>query len=489
VLVLAILAVAAAPPRFKVQPLAVEGEVASVSATDLDGDGRKDLLAVYTTGLPPYQKRYFAVFWNRQGIFAPRPDLVMPVSDVEACAFDVGPTSGAADDLLVVTPRGVLAQSFPGRVAQSKRVLLEHPTLFHQPIEGQLPRMRIVQDLAARGSHDILLPALGSLAVYRHGAGGYEKTAELEIDMEVSGVARRNPGLSEIAPFEVRYGFPSIHLADTTGKKLLDVVATQEDRIAVYRQQPGLTFRATPDFTRDFSVRTAADHRERESSAAVLVADVDGDGVADLVVRKQVLQGISSAAATSYVFFGHVGGGYDQKPAQMLESEGIGLLQPQLIDLTGDGRPDLVVPETSFGVFALIRMLTAKTAKVNFQVFPFEKARRRFAEEPAFERSLVFRIPVAGGVDLQAVSLEADVNGDKRPDLIFGSSEDELSIYPGLGTGEFAPDAVEVVQVLATAQLDAVDLDGKGRADLLLHYPQTRGHRGEIVVLVNTGAW
>jgi len=480
---------AASPPRFKVETLAVEGEVAQVAAADFDGDGKKDLLAVYTTGLPPYQKRFFAVFWNRNGLFAPRPDLVMPVSDEEACAFDVGRTSGPADDLLVLTPHGILAQSFPSRVAQPKRVLLEHPTLFHQPIEGQLPRMRVVQDLLAPGSHDILLPALGSLAVYRRGAGGYDKIAELDIDMDVSGVARRNPGLSEVSPFEVRYGFPALHLGDTTGRKVMEIIATQEDRVAVYRQQPGPTFHEQPDFTRDFSVRTAADHRERESSASVLVADLDGDGVADLVVRKQVLQGISSATATLYVFFGHKGGGYDAKPAQLLETQGIGLLQPQLIDLTGDGRPDLVVPETSFGVFALIRMLAAKTAKVNFQVFPFEREKRRFAEDPAFERSLVFRIPVAGGADLQALSLDADVTGDLRPDLVFGSSDDELSIFPATRSGEFAPEAVEVVPVLATAQLEAVDLENKGRSDLVLHYPQTLGHRGEIVVLVNLGGW
>jgi hypothetical protein len=64
-----------------------------------------------------------------------------------------------------------------------------------------------------------------------------------------------------------------------------------------------------------------------------------------------------------------------------------------------------------------------------------------------------------------------------------------LSIYPGLGNGEFALEPAEVVQVAATGQVQAIDLDGKGRADVLLHYPQTLGHRSEIVVLVNRGAW
>jgi hypothetical protein len=486
---LLLIAIAAAP-HFKVQPLSVDGDVASVTAADFDGDGKKDLLAVYTTGLPPYQKRYFAIFWNRDGIFAPRPDLTMPVSDEEACAFDVGRTgAGKAEDLLVLSPKNVLAQSFPGRVPQAKRVLIDHPTLYHQPIEGELPRVRIVQDLVAPGSGDLLIPALGSLVIYKHSGANYEKTGEIEIDMEVSGGSRRASAKSELGPLRVSYGFPSIHIADASGDGLKDIIATQEDRIAVYRQQANATFHPQPDFTRDFAVRTASDHRERDSSATVMVADLDGDGVADLVVRKQVVQGISSATATSYVYFGHKGGGYDQKPAQELTSEGIGLVQPQLLDLTGDKRPDLIVPETSFGVFALIRMLTAKTAKVNYQVFPFLAETRKFAEEPISERALVFKIPVAGNSDLQAVSLEADVTGDGRPDLVFGSSETTLSIYPGIGKGEFAADSAEDIEVLATAQLDATDLNGKGRSDLLLHYPQTSGHRGDIVVLVNAGAW
>lgn len=481
-LFLAAAAAANGQPRFRVQALQVEGEVASVVAADLDGDGRKDLLAVYVTGLPPYQKRSFAIFWNRSGVFAPRPDLTLSVDEAEACAFDVGKVANGGDELLLITPRGVMTKSFAQRRPAEPRRLADQPTLFHQPILGQLPRIRILADVAGPQSHDLLVPALGSLAIFRHVGDRYDKAAELEIDMEVGGGPRKSQGL------EVRYGFPELHVSDTDGDGLRDIIAAQEDRIAIYRQGPGFTFPAQPQFSRDFAVRTPADHRARGTSASVLLADVDGDGIADALVRKQVFEGVTSARSTSYLFFGRKDG-FAKQPAQVLESEGVTLLQTQLLDVNGDGRPDLVVPYTSFGVFALIRMLTAKTVKVTFQIFPFEPRERRFAVDPASERALVFRVPLAGDSDLQAVSLAADVTGDGKPDLIFAPSEDELDVYPALGNGEFASSPAEVVEVRAAGVLEAVDLDGKGRSDLILHYPQTRGHRGEIVVLTNLGGW
>ncbi|HYS10110.1 MAG TPA: VCBS repeat-containing protein [Myxococcales bacterium] len=478
-----LLAAAAAAPHFQVQALMVEGEVASVIAADLDGDGRKDLVAVYKTGLPPYQKRSFAIFWNRNGIFAPRPDLMLAVDEAEACAYDAGSVGpGPAEDLLLVTPRGVNAKSFPGRVPAPPRKLVEHPTLFHQPINGELPRVKLIYDLAGPGSRDLLVPALGSLAVFRRTGDHYDKAAELEVDMEVSGGPKRNEGI------EVRYGFPALNVMDTDGDGLRDIIATQEDRIAIYRQSPGFSFHPQPDFSRDFAVRTPADHRERGTSATTLVADVDGDGFADLIVRKQVFEGVTSARNTIYLFFGRKDG-FSAKPAEVLESEGVSLFQTQLVDLNGDGRPDLVVPYTSFGVFALIRMLTAKTAKVDFQIYPFDPKTRKFTPEPASDRELKFHIPLSGDSDLQAISLTADVTGDGKPDLIFGSSDEELEIYPALGGGEFASSAAETVEVRAAGVLDAVDLDGKGRSDLILYYPKTRGHRSEIVVLINRGGW
>lgn len=493
-MLLALLLAAAAPGRFRIEPLAVAGDVFAVVPADLDGDGRKDLIAAFTTGVPPYQQRFIAVFWNREGVFAPRPDLVLPVGDLEICAFDVGPVgSGRGESLLYLTPHGVSAVDFPGRVAGRLRSLVEQPTLFHQPIPGELPRVHLVHDLAGRGSHDLLVPALGTLWIWKRGPSGYVKAAQVEIDLDAGmrgGGRLPARAKGSIPPIGVTYGFPALHIADSDGDGLLDILATQEDRVAIYRQGPGMSFHPQPDFTRDFGIRSQDEHREKQSSASILVRDIDGDGVADLVVRKQIFEGIANATSSSYVYFGKKGGGYSREPSQIFRSEGVGPLELQLIDVTGDGHPDLIVPSMSFGVMSFIRVLTTKSVKVVFQVFPFLPKERRFASEPLAERELKFHLSLSGDADLQAVDFSGDFDGDKKPDLAFGTDEEELSIFLSSGASAVvSEDAAEKIPVRAMGVVEPVDLDGKGRSDLVLYFPSTKGHRGEIVVLVNTGPW
>jgi hypothetical protein len=295
-----------------------------------------------------------------------------------------------------------------------------------------------------------------------------------------------------VASFTVSFTFPSVHVIDTDGDGRNDLVLALEDRIAVYRQRAGLAFDRRPTMTRDFGVRSAAERKESFNSAAVNLVDLDGDGVADLIVHKQIIHGITSAHTTNYVYLGKRGGGWPDNPDQILRCEGVGGglegLGEQLIDLNADGHPDLVIPTTSMSVWAIIRVLTSKTLKVNFQVFPFLDG--KFAEKPAAERELKFKIPFSGASDLQAVEIRGDYNGDRRPDLAFGVSENELAIFPGaVGAGLVTKDPIERIAVNASGALVPVDLDDKGKQDIVLFYPSTSGHRGEIVVLLNRGPW
>jgi hypothetical protein len=487
---------AAGPPaaRFAVARLAVDGDVLGLVPADLDGDGRLDLLAAYRTGLPPRQKRFLAVFWNQGRRFSPRPDQVIAVDDGETCAFDVADVDGQKGaEILLVTPRGVDALALRGRKLGGKFPLVVTPTLFHRAAPGELPRLSLSHELGAAGGPHLLVPALGALEVYRRAGEGYTRLGRLAVAVESrmrgQGRARARPSGS-VGALNVTHTFPALAIADTDGDGRKDIVASLEDRMEVFPQRADAAFDERPAVRRDFGVRSAAELTDMSSGAAITVTDVDGDGVADVVVRKQVSRGISSAATTSFIYFGRKGASYPERPDQVIRSEGASGTEVELFDVTGDGRTDLVVPSVNIGVMAIIRILTTKTLKVNFQIFPFQPATRRFAERPAAERELKFKVSLSGEAGVQAADMRGDYNGDGKPDLAFGTDDDELSIFPGTGGKSlFDDDALEEIAVPAFGTLEAVDLDRQGKSDMVLHYPNTKGQRNQIVVLLNHGPW
>ncbi|MGO9828980.1 MAG: FG-GAP repeat domain-containing protein [Myxococcaceae bacterium] len=487
----------AEPQRFEMKKLLVLGDVVAVSAADLDGDGKLDILVGYTSGVGPGTKRSLAVFWNRDGSFGTAPDLALSMDEGDAFGFDVADVDGQpGDELLLLTPTGVLSRSFHGRVAGPAVKLVEQPTAFSRPAPGAMPRLRIVEDVSGPGSRELLVPGPHGLGLYKsQGDGHYVRVAELALDVQASFSAgdqmRRldRPRTGSVPYFRLAFAFPSLYVADVDGDGLQDIVATLEDRITVYRQSPGFTFSNVPSFRRDFAIRTPEELKEAGTQASVTVADVDGDGIADLVVRKLVARGLASVTTTTYVFFGRKGGPYAEGPDQVLKGEGATGTDVELLDVTGDGHPDLVVPSVNIGIFAIVKILLNRTLSINFQVFPFEPAKRRFAATPAAERELSFTLNLSGAADIQAIDMFGDYNGDKRLDLAFGTGDEELSVFLGGQGTLFADSPSARIAVRAVGRLESVDLDKKGRSDMLLYYPNTKGHRSEVVLLRNVGPW
>ena len=439
------------PARFEARRLALEGDAIAVVPADLDGDGRLDLLAAYRTGLPPYQKRFLAVFWNQGRSFSARPDEVIALDERTSCAFDVADVDGEPGaEVLMVTPSGVQARSLRGRkVGPADRP----DESGHHLLSADAGRP--AAPAAGPGGRRRRRPRPAGPHGGRAGGSPPRRTASTPAPRAwrwpwtpaaaATGAARARPS-GALGTIQVTYAFPVLTVADTDGDGRKDIVAALEDRLAVYRQSAPYVFAPQPTFRRDFAVRTGAELTQMSSGAATTVTDIDLDGLADVMVRKQVARGITSAATTSFVYFGRRGGAYPPRPDQVIRSEGVGGTEVELFDVTGDGRSDLVVPSVNIGVMAIIRVLTTKSVKVNFQVFPFDAKARRFAPQPAAERQLKFRLSLSGETGVQAADLRGDYNGDRRPDLAFGTDDEELSVFPGTcAAGLFDEDAAEQI--------------------------------------------
>ena len=481
-----------ASSHFEITSLRVSGKIKRVDCSDLDGDGRADLLAVYSEGMGSSARRFIGIFWNREGTFSSRPDLVIPIAD-ETCAFDLGNVDSVAGaELIELSASEVRTRRFRQRQASEATAVVRQPLFFFSCDREDLPRARVVQDLAAPGSDDLLVPGMTSLGIYHRRGDKFEQVGMLKVELETSlsgsGLLRTGAQEGEVAAVHASYTFPSIHLIDTDGDGLKDVVLTQSERIAIYRQRPGSAFPDQPDSRHDFAVATREEQEDGSSSSTITVADLDADGRADFLVHKSVSKGISSASTSHYLFMARAGGALADKPDQVIRREGSSVTQARLLNLHAGGAPVLMVPSVTIGLVSIVRMLTSQTLRVNFQFFPFQP-QRRFAKEPRDERTLSFHLNLSGVSDVQAIDLSGDYNGDGWPDLVFGTGENELSVFLTSKDGTLNEDPTERLAIRGYGQAVPIRLSDSPRSDLALFFPDSKGHRGEITVLRNRGGW
>lgn len=476
---------------FDLKTATVDGDILDVAAQDLDGDAQKDLLVLYKTGVPPKEERRFALFWSHSGRYFERPDVVLPVSE-EACAFDVADADTVAgDELLLVAPSGVVARRFAGRKISDPIPLTQRRVFFLQADRGYLPRLHLIHDLSQTGGRELIVHAPGGLDIFRRTSDSFEPASTLDVKMDAE-LDRGDSGgprarRHQVPELSTTLRFPAIAVIDTNSDGLKDLVLTLDDRISIYRQSEGLKFPAKANYARDFAVRTEEDRKQSYSSAGISVVDLDLDGAADLVVRKTVAKGITSARSETMLFLASKEGTFSARADQLMVNEGASRDAVELVDVTGDRVVEMFVPAVDIGIGTIIRYLTTETFVVDVQVFSFDKNKRRFADKALASRELSFDLDLEGEADSAALDMNGDFNGDGLPDLAFGTEIDELAIYRGLGKGTiFTEEPAERVAVRGYGRILAVDLENKGRSDLVLYYPRTQGHRNRLTILRNT---
>jgi hypothetical protein len=209
-------------------------------------------------------------------------------------------------------------------------------------------------------------------------------------------------------------------VADVNGDGLPDLVTANQgsNTVSVFLGNGDGTFELAQTYATD------------SYPFSVAVADVNGDGHPDVVTANSKSDSVS-------VLLGNGDGSF--RAARNLAVGGEPL-SVAVVDVNGDGRPDLVLPSYGYGVNVLLG-----NGNGTFQ------AAQHFATGT---------YPVSAAV--------ADVNGDGHPDIITanGNSSATLSVLLGNGNGTFL-----AAQKFATGAdpiaVAVADLNGDGRPDLV----------------------
>lgn len=425
-------------------------DATEVVAGDADGDGRDDLVVVSEVrdGAGPARIRLTVIRFDGAGRLAGTSTLDLGANPL---LWELDHGLWALDREGIV--RLDVAGGPPRRVARVPTILT--------PLGPATPRRgEVAEDLDGDGQPELLAWSAGRWLAFRADGtslGGAPAPARGILDSD------RRAGASALT---AAVAPPPLVVADIDGDGKPDLLLPARDRVAVYFGGGTLGARSTTlrlplDLEPDDSA-PLRDGETRKEVADAWFEDLDGDGRADLVVQRIVLNGSWFGASTELLTARGTGTGFE--PPRTLTT-GAAAFDVRLLDVDGDGDLDFLAPMVDLGVTNLARALVSREMRVDLGLYR-QKA-GSFPAEPTALHALAF--PVEAPDRLQA-ELAADLDGDGRLDLVTNDGHDHIRVFRGV-EGGLAPQA--------SWERD-VDVP-RGRDSLMVH-DLTGDRRAEVVI-------
>jgi hypothetical protein len=473
--------------QLKPERLRVPGRVLGLRAEDVNGDGKRDLVVAFAVGRAPSVGKRIALFLDRNGAYGSDPDQVL--EPPRSTAFiDLGDVDADGKRALIYADTHGLsaARLEGGKFETTPKPLARAVGLLALPDDDDLPFYDVMRDWDGDKKDEILLPLVEGMALITRAADGtWQRATNLRVSARANYGIRAEQYEPRLRNFSARatYVVPELTVADYDGDGKPDLFAVLEDVLEVHKGGVPTVFTPVPVARHYLGVRSDQEI-QRGAHVHTTVRDLNGDGVADLIVNK-ITGGLGQMRAQTGVYFGKKGGGYDP-PQQLLSREGFsGAIS--LADLDGDGKPDLVMPHVSVGLSEMARALLSKKMLVGWE------ARRNhgkgFDSDPATVKEVDLAVDTSQLADVEGMypSVEGDFDGDGKRDFVAPNGADQVAVWRGGGKELIAESPQAIVHVTPSRFYQVVDLDGDKKADVVLFYRGRAELSSSIVVLRNTG--
>ncbi len=431
---------AASPSFTRQQTFATGTNPRSVTATNVNGDGKRDLIVINEGD------NSVSVLLNT----TPAPATTLGANSFATQqTFDTGSTpylvtaanvnSDGKPDLIVAnfsdnTVSVLLNTTAPGAIATSFTTQQTFAT-------GNFPQSVAAADLNGDGRPDLIV------------ANGGDNTVSVLLNTTAPGAT--TPGFATEQAFTTGTEPVSATAADVNGDGRPDLIVANSTgnsvSVLLNTTAPGAT---TPSFATQQAFAAGS------FPESATVADVNGDGKPDLIVPNEgdntvsVLLNTTAPGATTPSF----------APQQPFAT-GLTPFSVIAADVNGDGKPDLIVANTGDNTVSVLLNTTAPGAAT-----------------PSFATQQTFAV---GGGPISVTA--AEVNGDGRPDLIVANEFDNTvsvllnTTATGAITPSFATQQTFAVGANPT-WVTAADVNGDGKPDLIV----TNGADNTVSMLLNS---
>ncbi|MEE3331260.1 MAG: VCBS repeat-containing protein [Myxococcota bacterium] len=456
---------------------------------DVDGDGKLDLMWVFERSPQSAKNPSYAL---RTCTFEPAPrfskcrDLEL-ATDVRA--YDVAEVDGLAGaELLLVTDSGGRLHSFDEGFLPVRNLSLN--TLLTATDMSSPVSIRAFFDLDSDGRHELVVPTISGPAIIRFDANHESNPQLLKSPATVKYRLGRNArelgravGRTPARGVITQTVSPPLFVEDFDGDGRPDIVTTVETRVRVFAQRADGTFPSEATHDREISVVSEEEGERGFTGEAASFADLDGDGLSDLIILKWG----SSQERTRmdrHLFFARPGLEYPDEADQIIRSESV-FPDFEMRDLNGDGRLDLVIPYFHVAPAQAFKVITQNALRVQLRLFlmrengrfgqdegkSFAKVDRRVVVDYKLNMArLIFGngSPPDGFSPL--LNAQGDFDSDGFADLANDSGDDALHLRFGNEDGVYSKNADLAISHESSVYHELVDLNGDGRTDVVSYY-------------------
>ncbi|MFL6194578.1 MAG: FG-GAP repeat domain-containing protein [Thermoanaerobaculia bacterium] len=502
------------PPRLT--SLDLPGAPAAVISSDVDGDGRRDLVIavafnqwdeiaitesstmddvqglvdVMTIVPAVMDRRELRLYRGRaDGAYEPPVSLPLPLS---VLSLEPGPPGAP---VVALTDEGASILRFDPPGTLRLEPWIEDPPVM-AGTGGFLGDLGLVRDFNGDKTADLLLPARDGLAVYLGRAEGKGLARRAASRLPAPGESYRSVG----GDLERRYPLPRIQ--DLTGDGRPDLVFRDPVKRwrSVWVSRNGGQGRFLP--ATEIPLGTG----DPKAPNPVWLGDLEGNGTGEVVFRQSLddpkagslrkemekarepkgrltfrrLSGALAVEKASYRSLDVTGWGFESQDA-----EGDIDLPGGFHDLNGDARPDLVTVTMDVGIPKLLGSLATKrlTVGLDFHVWCQQKD-GAFRAVKGLDLSGTFRVDLNNLRISQLSLFSGDFDGDGKADFVQIGRGKRVTIHRGRADCSFpakpdlAFDLREEPRDLSLVQIR--DLDGDGRSDLMVIQPQRAVDEGFV---------
>ena len=406
-------------------------------------------------------------------------------------------------DRLITYESGRLNWFDPESATEHPLVAVTSNTL---PPKGEIPHVDVTRDLNGDGRDDLVVPDSDGFWVFiQMDNGAFAEPVKLgtapkmDISGEIGGY-RHNPW-NQGRVYEMDY--------NRDGRS--DLVFWNEDHFEVHLQdERGLfapvakTFTTDVVFDSDDPASLAAPQevrrrrRDRQLTGATTgrvlhsLTDMNGDGVADLVVFSLEIRSMWSVHFAYEVHFGAPtsdgGTMFALDVGSAIRSDGLPFgLVPH--DFDHDGQVDMMYATMKFGIFKTIGMISramlTRSVRMHLEFYRMEGG--IYPDKPNATRKIKGHAPGVSGEKgiFHPSVLIGDVNGDALSDLLVQKGPEELRVYLGVpGPKLFARRPQKIKVAMPNEEYTwLVDLNKDHKQDVLMHHPSTtKPHRVTILI-------